>query len=398
MNYEDRKLKIGDYDLYEEHKNFEYKDKSQAFNQLILISIILMFYLNWSTAEIHNRLVGVLPLLTAVMLAVLVLLNIKIIYKDNYQFFLIMLIPIITLIGMIVNGSNLGGLFVIVNFSLMLLVSGSIKITKSFILTLSLLFMMFFLYWIILSPGGFNSNSIGLVAFTTYIGSSFFLRSIKGKIMRESFFTIITFLAILAIINSQSRSTIIGLIIFLLLSYVIPKKIWLNKKALKLICLFITIGSIGFVMFYLYMWENNILFIIEGTAKKFFSGREAIWNELWSAFKNNIIFGIGSGYNLQSHSNLNVHNSMYNILVIYGLPIFILTFIQIWRRFSYLCFDKERNKFFSLSMAGFISIAIQSFFENTLISVNFIPIILFLLIVTNSTCNQNTAKRKGGRN
>ena len=130
MNYEDRELKIGNYNSYEEHKNFEYKDKSQAFNQLILISIILMFYLNWSTAKIHTTLVGVLPLLTAVMLAVLVLLNINIIYKDKYQFFLIMLIPIITLIGMIVNGSKLGVLFVIVNFSLMLLVSGSIKITK----------------------------------------------------------------------------------------------------------------------------------------------------------------------------------------------------------------------------------------------------------------------------
>lgn len=394
MNNKNRELKIKNYYLCENHEDTKRKNTSRAFNQLILIAIILMFFLNWSTAAIHNGLEGILSLLTTIMLAVLVLLNVKILYKNKNQFFLTMLILIIALIGMLVNSSNLGILLVIVNFLLMLLVSGSIKISQSFMLILSLMFMLLFLYWIIISPEGFNTNSIGLVSLTTYIGSSFLLRSIKGKILRESFFLVITYAVIQSIINSKSRSSIIGLIIFLLLSYVIPKRIWLNKKVLRLICLFITIGSIGFVLFYLYMWENNISFNIEGVNKNFFSGREAIWYELMFLFKDNVIFGLGSNFDLQSHPNLNVHNSMYNILVIYGIPIFVLVFIQIWRRFSFLSLDKERNKYFVISMAGFISIAIQSFFENTLISANFIPIILFLLIVANSTCNRNTQATK----
>lgn len=394
MNYEDRELKVNNCNSCEKYENTKPKNISQAFNQLVLIAVVLMFFLNWSTAEIHNGLGGVLSLLTAIMLAALVLININIIYKDKNQLFLTMLIIIIALIGMLVNSSNLGVLLVIVNFLLMLLVSRSIKITQSFMLTLSLMFMLLFLYWIILSPEGFNTNSIGLVALTTYIGTSFLLRSIKGKIVRESFFLVITYVVIQAIVNSKSRSSILGLIIFLLLSYVIPKKIWLNKKVQRLICLFVTIGSIGFVLFYLYMWENNISFNIEGVNKNFFSGREAIWYELLNLFKDNLIFGLGSNFNLQSHPNINVHNSMYNILVIYGIPIFVLIFIQIWKLFSFLCLDKERNKYFVLSMAGFISIAIQSFFENTLISANFIPIILFLLIVANSTCNRNIQASK----
>lgn len=381
MNNEDKVLGINDDNVI---KN---KDITKAFNQLILIVMILMFYLNWSTVEVYTRIGKLLPPFTAAILALLVVLNKKTINKNRYQFFLVMIIIIITLIGMIANGSNVGVIFVIANFSLMLLVSSSIKISKLFMRTLSFMFMLFFLYWIIIKPEGFNTNSIGLVTFTTYIGSLFFISSIKRQSLRTSFFLLLTFVAFKAIIISKSRSCLIGFIIFFLLSYIIPKKIWLNKQILKIIYLFITIGSIGFVMIYIYMWDNNISFIIEGITKKFFSGREAIWYELWSLFKDNVIFGLGSNFNLQSHTNLNVHNSMYNILVIYGIPVFILILIQMWKSFSFVCKDNERNKYLVISVAGFISIAIQGFFENTLISVNFIPIILFLLIVVNSNCN-----------
>jgi|GEM_PF-4242618 len=127
MNYKDRGLKTRNYNSSEKKEGI-----LNTINQLILIFMVLTFYLNWSTAEIHNNLGVVLPVLTTVMFTVTLLLNIKKTYKDKHQFYLVIFTIIISLIGMMVNGSNLGVLFVIMNFSLMLLVSGFIKINLTF--------------------------------------------------------------------------------------------------------------------------------------------------------------------------------------------------------------------------------------------------------------------------
>ncbi|MDD2391381.1 MAG: O-antigen ligase family protein [Bacilli bacterium] len=393
MNNVIQKIKIDNSSSQKKQKNITPRGKKNKFNQIIYIVMLILFFLNWSTPSIHIKIREILPVFTALLLLFLVLININEIYKDNKQLFIFIFIIILTLIGMVVNNSNLGVFFVIFNFSLMLLVSSKVEFTDRFIIILSCLFLLFFFYWITLCPEGFNTNSIGLVTLVTYICSLYFIFSIKESFFKKILILLITFIAYKNVLVSESRSCFIGLISFTFLCYIIPKKMWLNNKSLKFIYLLITIGSIYFVMLYIFMWENNITFIIEGFSKNFFSGREAIWYELWNLFKLNPIFGLGSNIDLTSNSNLNVHNSMYNLLVIYGLLIFILIIIQICKHFSNISLDKNKNKFILISFAGFISIAVQSFFENTLISVNFIPIILFLLTTANSNILKKELKK-----
>jgi O-antigen ligase len=317
---------------------------------------------------------------------ILIISNWGFITKNKLFLMLSFSIIFITLIGVINNGSNIGTIFGITNLSLALLISSQLKISNKEIISLSFLFFIFSIYWIALRPIEFNTNSHGLIALICYICSMFFITSVKNKLMKFSILVLFTVSIINTVLESESRSSLIGLMVFIILCFVLPSNLWINSAGKIVAHFFITYGSLIYVFVYVYIWKNNSSVSIEFTEKKFFTGRELIWNELWNAFKEHPILGIGSNFSLQSFFVLNVHNSIFHILTIYGGLVFFILIYQLWLFLNLYSFKKSKdNPYFKLALSGIIALSIQSYFETTLISSVFLPAILLLLIVFSST-------------
>lgn len=326
------------------------------FNYIDRFSVVILFYLNFIIFICYSP---------------------TIYSKKKSDFFIYFLVLMILTSNTIFSNTGIGSLLVFFNFFTMLLLYKYIKVSDKLITILSFfMFLLFVYYFLSLSNLSFNNNSIGYIFLITYIYTSIFFFN-KGKL--KYLLPLLTFVAIISIFATENRSSLIGLILFLLLAYVIPSKIWGNKIIYPTIIYALTIGSLIFVLTYVYLWRNNISFDLPFTNKFIYSGREYIWNELIINFQHNPIVGLGSNYNIKTYENLNVHNSMFNILVIYGIPIFVITVIMMINRLKGLSIYNTRNA--KVAIAGFFSILIVGFFETNLVwsSINFPG--LFLIVI-----------------
>ncbi len=166
---------------------------------------------------------------------------------------------------------------------------------------------------------------------TVYIKYKFF---IEGVIFVTAF--------ILSMLY-HSRTAMFGMVMFLvvyLLWGIIAGRKWLRR----LVFLLATVGSVAFTAVYIRLASSagNIRVLY----KDVFSGREAIWRELWGAFLASPLTGIGSAYELKSFEIFEVHNGMFDILVVHGIIVFTLVTVLMYRMFErvYIAGDDGRTE------------------------------------------------------
>lgn len=366
---------------YEDLNRQHYK-LTKMINNTYTLLCFFIFFLTWSNYIFYNLFSNTVSIILLALNSVIVLFNSPIILvKNRNEFFYLMFLLIIVMINAIFSSSGIGGIIVIANILTMLVFFRYLVISERQLAIISLGMFIYFLFYCFIQAQPFNPNGVGYIIFLTFIYTNFYLN------MNRKFKWLIPLCIIIAIYYvylTESRGALLGVILFVLLCYVIPSKLWRNKVIFSLISFCLTIGAIFFVHLYVYMWRNNVNFKVEFSQKSLYTGRESIWNELIIDFKAHPLVGLGSNYNIMSNASLNVHNSMFNILVIYGIPVFVFFIFLLWNRLGKLSCYVAVNKNVRISVSGFLSILLVGFFETNLIWSNNVFPALFLLAIAYS--------------
>ena len=181
----------------------------------------------------------------------------------------------------------------------------------------------------------------------------------------------------------RARGAFIMLGAFLLFYYIIPSKWWLKKGVFRVIYLLETLGSLGFVAFYTIAGTKGINFRLPFFYKDLFSGREEIWKEFFHLFLQKPLTGIGTNVEISSFFEFNVHNAMYNILVVYGLAVFVLVLALIYMRLEKLRKKAETDKVAFCALCVLTAVFFESFFDVDLLWVDYALNLLCVLTVIN---------------
>jgi hypothetical protein len=194
------------------------------------------------------------------------------------------------------------------------------------------------------------------------------------------------------------------LILFMIFRYCIPKKWWKNKALYILLILLATLGSLAFVGLYVYIGETGANFKLPFFYKEVFSGREAIWHELFDLLVHDerrytVFTGIGTNFELTSFFEKNVHNAMYNFVVIHGIIVFAGILYFIYKRlWGFRDRIAESGRGYSgmaplTAMCALMAVFFESYLDVDLIWADYALNLIFLLAVIDAGGADNTGNR-----
>ena len=103
--------------------------------------------------------------------------------------------------------------------------------------------------------------------------------------------------------------------------------------------------------------------------------------EVFRIFQKMPLTGIGSGYELESFFEYNMHNAMYDILIVYGIPVFIGSIVLIIGRLFAAQKYIRKDSLRICAASGLFAIFLESFIDMDLMWANYSPVVLFLLLV-----------------
>lgn len=351
----------------------------QEFIIFFLNLITILVCINYNLYTLSNSYIG---LIQAFLLFVLLIIEKKI---KIYFILYILIVFILAFIGITVNNGGIGSLIILFNFIAFTYISTYIKISKNFILFICFEYILLLFYWFFKGePNNYNTNTIGLIGMFGFMYGIIFTKVVNSKIVSYILVPIlflVTFFLQKDI--AQSRTSLICVLLFFSLVYFVPKKLLYNKAIYWTTITILTLGSLVWTKLYVYLYKINPDMYIDFyvTQKRFFSGRQLIWKEMYEALEKNIFFGVGSSYKMTSFKDLfNMHNSILNFLVVYGVPIFILVILLIFYKYKKVFKNKDNEKSF-LGLCAMFIIFIHSFAEVTLVSSTFLGTLFTLFIL-----------------
>lgn len=371
-------------------KNEKIKDIS---NTVVMLLLFVFYALTFMVPKFYGLTEDYVGVFVFIMLVFLALINVNPISEAkslNIDFLITVALIIVTGVNLMIVKSGLGAFFVVADFVAIWYLSGKINLKKWQLYTISGAYLLLMLYWFFYAYGwmfadyryyAMNTNTASTFTMFSLLCLFILLEMLYEKYKIVGLFMVIVFVKAFQItLYHRGRGSFIMLALFLLFRYVIPKKWWKNKKFFWGVAIFSTFGSLLFVAFYVFLGTTGVNFRLPFFYKDLFSGREAIWLEFWNLFKAKPLTGIGTNVTIESFFEFNVHNAMYNILVIHGLVVFLLTIALIFRRLQ-----KYRESFMNSyacmsALFAVFAVFIESFFDVDLIWANYSLNLLFLLL------------------
>jgi O-antigen ligase len=313
----------------------------------------------------------------------LLIINIKKIAQEHFIQLMVTAVALLLLVvQMKVVNNGVGSCLIMMSLYLMLLNATCLTIGNHMRKTIGIIFAGLLFLYLFIDKSSFNTNTVAYAFFIFYIFSLDFASSIRAKFTRRTLTTIIMLAAAYGIYLSQSRSVLYAFLLSIIM-WIFPKKL-INRPAVKNIFIFIMLfGPIVWALLYVYMWQHDFSLQLF-TNKDFFSGRQLIWNEAFTVFGGSSWLGIGSKYVLRSFDSFNMHNSMLDILVVYGLLNFIIFIPILYRQISRCFRAAASNKKNMRMLYALISIFFIGFSETNLIWANVSFYLLLILVYINS--------------
>ena len=214
---------------------------------IILPLLSCLFCISWISPTIYEKiepLVGIIVLVSLILLIMLKKNKIRI-----CDITWICIILVLTLIGMFFNTSSFGGALVLLIFSMIITISKYISFNNNLFIKCSKIYFVFFVFYSIYIPNGFNDNHLGLLYFLLFALGEIWLL-VKKKFFFKLIRIMMLCLCIYDIYNSSSRAALIALIVYILLRYFISEYTIFIKLNYYLILLLSTLGSLILVQFY----------------------------------------------------------------------------------------------------------------------------------------------------
>lgn len=338
------------------------------------------FPLFYHVTEIYNSLIifGCLLILFAANIDIIE----KIKKKDKY-FFVLILAILIAVINLFIIGSNKGCILIIADFLMILYLAPEMKITENQFKMLEVFFLIMFISWFVYDRAfSYNSNTGATVTVFTFFGGILLMQKLVSRREIYGFFIVLSFVRVITLVFWHlARGAFLAVFLFIFFYYVLPKDLWKSRPFRIFLILFSTLGSLLFVGSYVMIGASGFNVQLPLFYKNVFSGRERIWYEVWEILRNQLLTGIGSGRELKSFFEYNIHNAMYDILAVHGLPVFILSLILIWDRLSKaLKTTDELDKTRLAALSAVFAIFIESFIDMDLMWADYSPLVLFLLL------------------
>ena len=374
--------------------NAEKINKIRDIANIVIIAMWFMFYaLTFMVPKFYGFTEDYVGVIVFVFLGLLFLVNVNIvsIFKEkDVDFFIAAAIVVLTAVNLVIVDSGFGAFFTAANFAILFYMCRKIKLKTWHFYAIGGMYLCLMLYWFFYTYGWMFAE-YGTYAMNTNTAATFTIFSLLCLFVlaeflykkHEAFGLLMMIIVIKGYqlsLYHRARGAFIMLTVFLIFRFIVPKKLWAKKWFFTLVMVFATLGSLAFVAFYVVLGTTGVNFRIPFFYKNMFSGREAIWLEFWNLFMKKPLTGIGTNVTITSFFEFNVHNAMYDILVIHGLLVFILTIILIYRRL--LSFGKSAFNS-SVAMCGIVAVLavfIESFFDVDLIWANYALNLLFLLM------------------
>lgn len=334
------------------------------YQEIIFIVYVLYFTIMYIVPPISNILEHYSMIINFVVTISLFILNIKQI--STKQILLVIIVILNLIIGMLINNTGFGSLITLINIYLLFLYGDKTQIRQIGIRVVCCIVVIGEFVFSLVDKSIYNPNTIGYLYFIMTIFFYILVAQEKKKNKVINLMTfIITAINIIFIYNSESRASLLGVFVFLI--FLLFKIFTENRKIYKTVTFIVIIGTIIFPYIYIGMWNNGIEVDIDNYSnKKFYSGRQVKWSLMVDDFKGKELYGLGSNYRFPGSSNLNVHNSLFAVYMIYGtinFIVFIIMFINfIWKMQRY-CLNKTNR----IATAGMIGIVIVSYYESNII-------------------------------
>lgn len=315
--------------------------------------------------------------------------------KRDKEFIILVMLLLLIGINLIVVNSGFGAYFTAANFILVFYSCDKLKFSVRELRIMSATYLAMLMFWlIVLYPSYFGSydasfalNTNGAATFTvyTFLCAYILLEDLFRKYKFIGVIIVILFVRMIRLdLWHRARGAFIILTLFILFYYVIPRKVFESKKVIISITLLMTIGSLVFVAIYTVIGLSGVNLFVPVFYKNIFSGRENIWYEFFTYFINKPLTGIGTNVEIKSFVEFNVHNAMYDILVVHGVVVFAGAFYFILKRMLKFSQGNSKNR---IAFAGFcilISVFFESFIDVDLIWADYALNLCFILAVINN--------------
>lgn len=234
----------------------------------------------------------------------------------------------------------------------------------------------------IIFNGMLNLNLTQGVAFSGRINPFMYIPYIivcinnyKKNELFKNIFIIILILNAIDILWTDSRATILSMFFIIIVYYytmnVIKDKCKINKF-LKVLCIVLLCIRIFIPIGYIWLYENYADKLNEisykYTKKHFFSGRQQLWNSIYSTIKGKEMIGTGD-VNYQNQS-LAAHNEFLNLYYCWGLPVAIMSNVLIYI-IARKGINKVRDDRDIVLIVCFLSNIICTIFETYIYTIHF---------------------------
>ncbi len=280
-------------------------------------------------------------------------------------------------------GSGKGAILILSDFLLILYMSGEVRITDRQRKVLACFFLLMYTSWFLYDRAfSYNSNTGATYTVFTLFAALIALRRLTERREILGVFIVMAFLRTgTLVLWHLARGAFMALfffaVFFILFGYLSPascRRLYLG------FCIFAVLGSLLFVFCYVKLSETGFNAQMPFFYKNVFSGREEIWKEIWKMLKGHILTGIGSGYQLDSFFEYNIHNAMYDILAVHGLIVFVLSAVLIVKRLYEAGKYVDHGISSRIALAAVFAIFFESFIDMDLMWADYSPVLLFLFL------------------
>ncbi|MCR4656445.1 MAG: hypothetical protein K5770_09490 [Lachnospiraceae bacterium] len=385
--------------------------------ELINLSVMLFMFAGYALTFMvpkfygaTDRYVGVFVFLC---LCVLTINNIDILLllkKKDRDLIILALLLAVTLINLLLVRSGLGAFFVAADFALIFFLSGHIYFSGKNVIIMTGAYMALLLYWFFIAYPklfddyayyGYNTNTAATFTIYTLLcaflltvilaeredrekGAEYYLKGSAGR-LSGLFAVMLMVKGFQLALWHRARGAFIMLAVFMVLWFFIPKKWWRNRVFYYTLWILSTFGSLAFVAVYVMVGATGVNMKLPFFYKEVFSGRDKIWLEFFTLFSKKPLTGIGTNVTIESFFEFNVHNAMYNFLVIDGIIVFAGIIYLIFR-FAKRGFDKTAGSpLRHCALVVLLSVFFESFFDVDLIWADYALNLLLLTSITG--CN-----------
>ncbi len=383
--------------------------RSTLIRQIISAAVLAILFAGYALTFLVPKFYGMTDAYVGVfvffMLLILLAVNADVITRlknKEKDLFLLLFLLVLTLINILIVHSGKGAFFVLADFLLIIYLSDKLILGKKQILWIAgAYFALLFIWLLFVYPKmfaeygfyGYNTNTAATFTIYTLLCAFLFVQCFTARFEFAGFFSVLLIVrGVQLAMYHRARGAFVMLGVFLLLYYLLPGKWWLKKGVFRLLYLFATLGSLLFVALYTLAGTTGVNYRLPFFYKEVFSGREEIWKEFFLLFLQKPLTGIGTNVQISSFFEFNVHNAMYNILVVYGLIAFIGTLALLYPKLEKMRLKALSDKTAYCALCILLAVFFESFFDVDLLWVDYALNLLSVLLVVNHEQDQISGK------